>query len=286
MAVVSLALVPWAQAGQKIEFSAPSAAWSVPQQELPDNKDLKDASVLTFAPRGDAMDMLDPGSLAVRPNLYVIRRRSQDRYGADDQNNPYAEAESGALGFTNSQALPRAWENDSSPFQRQGMTPGDPFDTASRLDSFNPLNSLGSRENGLNEFNGNSSDGEDSALKSAWDQNGYSASALERMRQGQFVAMTEARAAEEAAQQSSPGAAAAPAFAGAGQQFAPGMDHDSNPGWSVPSLPGSAEADAQSRRAAYARSTAAAAELYFGTRRQDLPPAVLQFPHKPGDVFQ
>lgn len=287
LVLAGLACASSVWAGQKIEFSAPSSAWSVPQPDLPDKVQDSDNFRVRNA---DSAVLDDPLMTLPQETIYVIpaaKSRSKSSTSFGDFNNPFASDEDsdGANSLTNSWSTPRAWDRDTTAFSRdrlEGVRPAfsDGFDEKS---AFSPFGKTSSRQGGLAGTLFGSSD--ESTGNSPWQFNAHDPMALQRSQEGLFVPF-----ANQNQNSSSTTASTAPTYApDASAEPSPAFKYSFSSGFSAateqaPTAPiFTASPDSPSGYSTVPSPSRPPASSYYGIQRQ-APPAVLPWPRQPGSL--
>ena len=290
----SLALASSAGAGEKIAFSAPSSAWTVPQQERPE-KETKPEAAAQHGP-GDQFDALDAPSayMAETPAFILVPGKAKDRYGSSasdaDNNDPYAPESAAAQGepsrLTNDWKMPRAWDSDPAKLTQQreeenrdGLATG-----STRWDPLNPFAETDSRKD--DHFGHRF---EDSADSSFWQGSGHSPLGLEGMREGAFIPVNDdfKNLSEQTPNAALPGYDEPRSQAGM-PDYTRSSSATTEPDNLDATMNAAYEAnihDPQMPGLVAPPRYIPPVQSYFGGRNE-APSAVLPWPKRPGDLFQ
>jgi hypothetical protein len=293
---------PSARAGDKIDFSAPSAPLSVPQIER-ENKDANASEHISLLPDREPAQISDvpPAQETVvivpqtkrQGHSWESESTSRDPFEADKAElDPYANAREN-LGATNRWDMRKGWEaTPPDIFQRN--EDGERADSLrARLDPLNPASNRDRDPLAVDRF---SRDSRDLDTDSAWSRSPYNhAISLDRIRTGQFVpfdgeekSVLDPRATETTTSvpEPAPGynyATTAPGMA----QYNSQLDtlHGKVPDERV-TLSRSYHSESRSRQAQGYGSYSQADTTPESRGMAPTRPAILQFPKKPGDLLR
>lgn len=293
-AAVSLALVSPAGAGEKIEFSDPSSAWTVPQQDRPE-KEVK-RGISAKAGPSSGFDSMDVPYVPDSPVFILPPTKGKDKFGssasANDRNDfdPYDNSDPAELAgpnrMTNGVNLPRAWDKDPSKLSRQPEDQ-DNRDSMAGSPHWDPLNPFAETDSHKENHFGRGF--QDSGQSSFWQGSSRSPLALEGMREGAFIPVNgdSDNSSEETPNSSVLGAddsrnpvPVTDFTRSSSSPFArDNFDTAQNPAFEVRSQ------DPQAPALVAPPRYAPPVQSYMGSRNE-APSAVLKWPRKPGDLFQ